>query len=424
MTIPRHAEPPIHSVSELTGRLRGLVQEAFTGVWVAGEISDLSRPQSGHIYLTLKDDEAQMRAVIWRSTAQRLRFDLADGLEILACGDIDVYPPRGSYQLMIRQLEPRGIGALQLAWRQLHARLAAEGLFDPARKRPLPKFPQAIALVTSPTGAAARDFLQVVSRRWPQIRLTIVPVQVQGSRAAREVAAAIDLVNRLAYPPDVIVVARGGGSLEDLWSFNEEIVVRAVSRSHICVVSAIGHEVDVTLCDLAADVRALTPSEAAERVVPLRSDIDAMLIQAARRLATLTQNCIDDARRRLDGLSARTVLRRPQDWLHDLATRLDERAAWLDRLVGRHAEAERSRLDMAAARLAAVNPLAVLARGYTVTTTAAGDPIGSVADVAVGDRIQTLLASGRLESRVESIERSADPALRPSHNGQETNNTD
>lgn len=261
---------PVLSVSELTEQLKELLEVAFPIVWVSGEISNFSRPQSGHCYFTLKDDRAQIRAVLWRGDASRVKFDLHDGLEVICQGGLDLYAPRGAYQLVIRQLQPKGMGALELALRRLREKLAAEGLFDPARKRPLPRFPRRIAIVTSPTGAAVRDFLEVLGRRWRGVDVLVVPARVQGDGAAQEVAQAIARVNRLAAPVDTLVVARGGGSLEDLWTFNEEVVVRAIHASRIPVISAVGHEIDVTLSDLVADVRALTPSEAAELIAPGR----------------------------------------------------------------------------------------------------------------------------------------------------------
>ena len=230
------------------------MEVSFGSVWVAGEISNLARPQSGHCYLTLKDDQAQIRCALWRNAAARVRFDLHDGLEVVCRGRIDVYAPRGTYQLIIESIEPKGMGALELALRQLREKLAREGLFDPRRKRPLPPFVRRIAVVTSPTGAAIHDFLQVLGRRWRGADVIVVPTRVQGDGAAAEIAAAIAMANRLPLAIDCLVVTRGGGSLEDLWAFNEEAVVRAIHASRIPVISAIGHEIDVTLADLVADV--------------------------------------------------------------------------------------------------------------------------------------------------------------------------
>ena len=260
------------SVSELTGQIKDLLEGSFPQVWVTGEISNCARPRSGHCYLTLKDGQAQLPAVIWRPTMARLRFELHDGLEVICRGNLGVYPPQGKYQLIVQEIQPKGIGRLELALRQLRQKLAQEGLFDPARKRPLPRFVRKIAVVTSPSGAAIRDFLEVL-RRWRGTDVLVVPVRVQGEGAAEEIAAAIQQVNRLRWPIDCLVVTRGGGSLEDLWAFNEEIVCRAIYHSRIPVISAIGHEIDVTLSDLVADVRALTPSEAAERIAPAAEEV-------------------------------------------------------------------------------------------------------------------------------------------------------
>src|SRR5580693_511566 len=268
----RMDEHEILSVTELTQQLKALVETGFPQVYVEGEISNFSRATSGHIYLTLKDEAAQIRAVLWRSAAARIRFELHDGLHVVAVGPIEVYAARGTYQLVIERLAPQGIGPLELAFRQRYEKLAAEGLFAEQRKRPLPRFPRRIALVTSPSGAAVRDLLQVITRRWPACDLIIVPVPVQGEQAAPAIAAGLRAAARLPRV-DVIIAGRGGGSLEDLWAFNEEVVARAIFSCPIPVVSAVGHEIDVTIADLVADKRALTPSEAGELVVPERADV-------------------------------------------------------------------------------------------------------------------------------------------------------
>ncbi len=301
---PQHP-PPSQSltVSQLTAQIKNALEGEFPSVWVVGEISNYSRPQSGHSYFTLKDDQAQIRAVMWRSTASRLKFDLADGLDVVCHGHVDVYAPRGSYQLVVDELQPKGVGALELALRKLREKLAAEGLFDPARKRKLPAFPRRIAFVTSPTGAAVHDFLQVLRRRWRGVDVLIIPARVQGDGAAQEIVAGIRLANRLSPRPDVLVVGRGGGSLEDLWSFNEEPVVRAIAASKIPTVSAVGHEIDVTLSDLVADVRALTPSEAAERIVPAAEEISVRMNAFQQRLRHAVHRRVMWLRARLDGLA-------------------------------------------------------------------------------------------------------------------------
>ncbi len=389
------------SVSQLTRMLQTTLRQRFFDVWVGGEISNLSRPHSGHLYLTLTDDDAQLRAVIWRSTAVELDFELDDGLDVICRGEIDIYPPRGTYQLIITHIEPLGLGALQLAFRKLHAKLDAEGLFDPARKRPLPKMPQRVAVVTSPSGAALHDFLQVTSRRWPNLQMLLVPCRVQGEGAAGEIARGIQLANRLAPAPDVLVVTRGGGSMEDLWAFNEETVVRAVSGSRIPTVSAVGHEIDITLCDLAADVRALTPSEAGELVVPLKSELTSKLNDIQNRLTASLVSLAAQARQRLDALASRRVFRHPQDLVQLLSRRVDELEIRLFRAGDRCLERSQHQAANLADRLDAVSPLNVLARGYSVTQTESGQPITDAQTVQPGQRIVTRLAQGHIESVIE-----------------------
>ena len=382
----------VATVAELTARIKATLEGDFADVAVRGEVSNLSRPRSGHVYLSLKDDQAQIRAVIWKSAAGKLPFDLHDGLSVEVRGDLSVYAPRGDYQLTIRKLEPAGLGALELAFRQRFARLQAEGLFDPERKRPLPRYPRRIVVVSSPTGAAIRDFLQVTGRRWAAAEILIAPARVQGVGAAEEVAAAIVLGNRVAGA-DLIVVARGGGSLEDLWAFNEEVVARAIAGSRLPVVSAVGHEVDVTLADHAADFRALTPSEAGERCVP-----DAR-----------------EARVALDHLRAR-LIRDARNRLTDARLRLDDAGGTLDRGIRRVLDERSNRLGRLAATLEALSPVGVLARGYSLTFPAPDDgppadaPVRDAAAIRVGDRLRVRLARGAVVARVEEVQVAADPA--------------
>jgi exodeoxyribonuclease VII large subunit len=371
------SEPTVFSVSELTARIKSALEEEFPNVTLRGEISNLSRPRSGHVYLNLKDDSASIRAVIWKSDAERIVFDLEDGLAVTARGKLTVYAPRGEYQLNIRRIEPEGVGPLELAFRQLVSRLAAEGLFDAARKKPLPRFPRRIIVVTSPTGAAIRDLLQVTSRRWPLGEILIVPAKVQGAGAAAEIANAIALGNRVTGA-DLMILARGGGSIEDLWAFNEEVVARAIVGSSVPVVSAVGHETDVTVADFVADHRALTPSEAGERCVPDIREVAQQLDRLGERVARAGRNRIDQARVRLAALADRAV-----------------------RGVRRSLDDRRHRLAQLAASLEALSPLAVLARGYSLTFTEAGAPVRSPADVSPGDRLRTRLATGQIFSRVE-----------------------
>lgn len=393
--------PQVLTVSQLTLSIKSTLERDFSNVWVGGELSDVARPQSGHIYLTLKDEGAQIRAVIWKSVASKLKFDLPDGLEVICRGDIDVYPARGSYQLVIRQLEPLGIGALQLAFKQLYEKLSAEGLFDPRHKRPLPRFPRRIAFVTSPTGAAVRDFVEVLRRRWQGVEVLVIPSRVQGEGAAMEIARGIELANRLDPAPDVLVVGRGGGSIEDLWCFNEEPVVRAIFASDIPVISAVGHEIDVTLADLVADVRALTPSEAAERVVPSGDEILSLLRnQHARLTASLRQRALQ-ARQRLNHLAERRVFRRPFENVQLLARRLDELAARSTRAMTQRVTRSRERVIAAAAHLEGLSPLAVLRRGYSLTSRSDdGRLIDDAQQVQPGDEIVTRVAQGQIVSIV------------------------
>jgi exodeoxyribonuclease VII large subunit len=401
------APDPVLSVSQLSLFLKELVEAAFPSVWVAGEISNFSRPQSGHCYLTLKDEEAQIKAVIWRSAASRLRFDPHDGLEVICRGHIDLYPPRGQYQLVIEEIQPRGIGALELALRKLRDRLAAEGLFDPARKRPLPVFPRRIGFVTSPTGAAVRDFLQVLERRWRGASVLIIPAKVQGDGAAAEIAAGIASANRLTGTPlelDVLVVGRGGGSLEDLWAFNEEIVVRAIVGSRLPVVSAVGHEIDVTLSDLAADVRALTPSEAAERVVPAADEVQAALTVRQQRLQKALRRRAAYARRRLEHVAGHRVFRRPFDRVLNHARDVDRLLGMMLRAARRRLLSTRQSLAAASARLEALSPLGILGRGYSLTTRLSdGRLIDDAAQLSAGDQIRTRFARGQATSQVLEI---------------------
>jgi exodeoxyribonuclease VII large subunit len=371
---------------------------------VSGEISNLSRPQSGHVYFTLKDERAQLRATIWQSAATRLKFDFRDGLQVVCHGEIDVYPPRGSYQLIVRRVEPLGEGALQLAFRQLHGRLSAEGLFDPRRKRPLPRFPKRIAFVTSPTGAAVRDFLEVVRRRWRGIHVLVVPARVQGAGAAEEIVAGIARANRLAPTIDVLVVGRGGGSQEDLWCFNEEPVVRAVAASRVPVISAVGHEIDITLCDLAADVRALTPTEAAERIAPSIDEVQAELRGIGHRFERSIRSRLATARERLEGLAQRRAIRRPLDPIRDLAQRLDELEIRSSRALRHRRLLAGERFAAAAQRLESLSPLAVLGRGYSITERAGdGALVRSASELSPGDLLLTRFAHGAATSRVETV---------------------
>ena len=392
---------PVLSVSQLTQLIQGTLAATFHSLWVSGEVSEVSRPHSGHIYFTLKDSQAQIRSVIWRSTAAWLRFQLEEGQQVICQGDLDVYPPRGSYQLVVRQVEPQGLGALQLAFQQMQQRLAAEGLFDAHHKRPLPAFPRRVGFVTSPTGAAIRDFLEVANRRCCGVEIIVIPARVQGDGAAAEIARGIATANRLRPPLDVLVVGRGGGSLEDLWCFNEEPVVRAIFASEIPVVSAVGHEIDVTLADLVADVRALTPSEAAERVIPSAAELSARLAQHQRRMIAMLRGRIVAARRHVEQLASRRALRDPRSLIYDLSRRLDELDQQAASAARRRVSTANEQLAATAARLESLSPLAVLGRGYSVTTLAAtGEIIRSVKLLKDGVLVRTRVADGEFLSQL------------------------
>ncbi len=393
------------TVSQLTAQVKDALEVRFPDVWVSGEISDLSQSHAGHIYFSLKDAQSQIRAVIWASTAARLKFKPRDGMAVICRGGVEVYAPRGSYQLIARQIEPQGEGALQLALRQLHEKLSREGLFDPRRKRRLPVFARHIAVVTSPTSAAVRDYLEVVKRRWPTMRVTVIPARVQGVGATDDLVRGIALATRLEPAPDILVVTRGGGSLEDLWSFNEEPLVRAVAASPIPTISAVGHEIDVTLCDLAADVRALTPTEAGELSTPSREELAARLTQAGQRLTTGLRRRVAVARDRLDSLADRRCFRRPYDRLHEWTRRLDELEARTTAALRRRVQRGQDQLVSAAQRLEALSPLAILTRGYSMTTRdGSPEALTSAAEAPPGTLVRTRLAQGQLLSRVERLD--------------------
>ncbi len=397
------SDPQIDSVTRLTQRLKWALQDRFHDIWVSGEISNLSQAQSGHIYLTLADDNAQLRTVIWRTQAEQVDFELADGMQVVCRGEIDIYPPRGTYQLIVRHIEPVGVGALQLALKKLHARLEAEGLFAAERKRSLPRIPRRVAVVTSPAGAAIQDFLKVVTRRWPALEILVVPARVQGAGAAQEIAQGIVVAGLLQERPDVVVVTRGGGSAEDLWCFNEELVVRAIAECPIPVISGVGHEIDVTLSDLVADVRALTPSEAAELLVPDRQDMIRLLNASQQRMQNSLRSTVARARERLTAIRTRRIFQAPEDLLNVARRRVDDLGARLENRMSRNLEQQAARFSLMAQRLEAVSPLAVLGRGYSVTQTEDGQTLRDADNLQMGQTIVTQLARGKIESNVTGV---------------------
>jgi exodeoxyribonuclease VII large subunit len=400
LTVP--AGVKILSIGELTRAVKSVIEDGFTTVWVTGEISNLSRPSSGHLYLTLKDAEAQLRAVIWRSVAMRLRFDPREGQEVIVRGRLTVYVPRGDYQLQIEELHPKGIGAAELALRQLKEKLFKLGYFAPERKKTLPRFPTRVALVTSPSGAAIRDMLEVLGRRWPCVEAWVCPVRVQGDGAAEEIAAAIQLANQCGAV-DVLIVGRGGGSTEDLWAFNAECVAHAIFRSRIPVVSAVGHEIDLTIADLVADCRALTPSEAAERIVPHCEELKEGLQAVEAQLRNLLLQRLQVARTRLDDLAGRRCFRLPLEQVRDLERQCDDMGERLQRAARQRLAHLQERLQAQAARLDSLSPLNVLGRGYSLTRREADQAVLRSPDqVQPGDLLITHLQHGRIRSRVEA----------------------
>jgi exodeoxyribonuclease VII large subunit len=431
------------TVSELTALVRERLEAEFPDFWLEGELSNLRAPGSGHLYFTLKDRSAQVRAVLFRGVGQRLRFVLKEGLQVIVRGRLGVYEPRGEYQVIVEHLEPKGVGALQLAFEQLKERLAEEGLFDQARKRPLPFLPRRVGLVTSPSGAAIRDMLTVLTRRCPILGVIIAPVPVQGEGAAPQIAEAIRALGA-SGEVDVLIVGRGGGSLEDLWCFNEEVVVRAIAASPVPVVSAVGHEIDYTLADFAADYRAPTPSAAAEAVAPVLDDLLRQVRDLAGRAAraltnhlVLLRHRVADAERvgsalrsrvqreaqRLDdataGLAAavdaalRAARARLVDGQHGLEVRSPlarvRRALGVLPQLGKRAEQallaaltlKRQAARSLAAGLDSLSPLAVLGRGYALVQRAAdGRIVRDARQVSTGEALLVRLARGRLGCEV------------------------
>jgi exodeoxyribonuclease VII large subunit len=397
------APPRVLRVAELVGALRALVEDVVGRVWVVGEISNLRRAASGHLYFTLKDDEAQLRAVVFRADAERLPFDPADGLEVLACAEATVYGARGELQLCVRELEPRGQGALRLAFEQLRARLEAHGLFDAGRKRPLPALPRRIGVVTSCHGAAVRDVIEVTGVRWPSVPLLVADARVQGPGAEYEIVEALQL---LATRPDVdvILLVRGGGSLEDLWPFNSETVARALVRCPVPVVTGIGHETDLTIADLVADARAPTPSAAAALVLPDRRALLDRLARERRRLRGALAGRLARAGARLESRVAALHRASPAARLAARRGRLVRERAQLDAAIQRRLARAAARVSLAAGRLDSLSPLAVLARGYAIARRADdGRIVRAPGDVAPGDGLAVRVAGGELDATVTRV---------------------
>jgi len=435
------------SVTELTLRIKFLLESSFETFWVEGEISNLRRPGSGHVYFTLKDEKSQIRAVIFRPALKSIRFDLEDGMKVILRARLNVYEPRGEYQIIADAAEPRGVGALQKAFEQLRARLQEEGLFDPAHKKPIPFLPRTIGVVTSPSGAVIRDILNITSRRFPSVHILIAPVRVQGVEAPPEIVEAIADLN-VHGKADVIILARGGGSLEDLAPFNDERVARAIFGSRIPVISAVGHEIDFTIADFVADLRAPTPSAAAELVVPIRGEIMENLEDLERRMKTCCARLLKSAREETALLRGR--LRDPLRIIADLRLKLDDRSGSLAATVAaaiasrksdlknmkahirllspavklkekrfvlenlhknvvaaflRILEGLKKRLESEMNVLQSLSPLSVLGRGYSIVRRLPeGEIIKDAAAVAPGDDVAVRLSLGGFRAKVVKIE--------------------
>jgi exodeoxyribonuclease VII large subunit len=398
------SERSVLGVGQLIAGLSGLIAHHVGRVWVVGEISNLHSARSGHTYFTLKDEDGQMRAALFRGSAGRVRFELEEGLEVVAEAEVSIYAARGDLQLIIQSLEPRGIGALQLAFEQLRRRLDAAGLFAAERKRSIPTHPRRIGVVTSPTSAAVRDVLKIAGRRFPAIPILISPTRVQGDEAPAEIVAALD---RLASSAeiDVILLVRGGGSLEDLWAFNTEVVAKAIAASPIPVVAGVGHETDTTIADLVADIRAPTPSAAAMLAVPDRIALGNLVERDVRRLVASMRREIDMHRDRVVHLREVLRARSPQVRVAMARTREARARVAAEAAIRRRMDLDRRRLSEAATRLDALSPLAVLGRGYALARRESdGRIVRAAADVALGDRIELRLARGQIGAEVTRLE--------------------
>lgn len=445
-------ERHIYKVSELTRMIKAVLEESFlSDVWVEGEVSGLSRPFSGHIYFKLKDENSQIDCVIYRGIAESLRFMPENGINIILWGKINVYEPKGTYQIVVYRIEPLGIGALQLAFEQLKQRLFAEGLFDPEHKKPIPFLPRKIGVITSATGAAIRDILTITRRRFYNVHIVIHPVSVQGEGSAEEIAQAIDYMNKFD-DIDVLIVGRGGGSIEDLWSFNEEIVARSIYASKIPVISAVGHEIDWTISDLVADLRAPTPSAAAEMVVPNKADLVRTLETIRNRLYLSINNKIGREQSllsayycRMKSADVRNIIRLYQQNIdfflqrgYDIITkkieqyrryileyqskflyvgvpmmssnarnRINNLTQKLVDLIHQIMDKKRKAFNINVAKLDTLSPLSILNRGYSLCRKSkTNEPIKSVSEVFIGDDISVTLADGEILCNVEDIKRS------------------
>lgn len=395
-------ERRIISVSELNGVVKLLLDNdpLLRNLAVRGELSNYKIYPSGHHYFTLKDPEGALRCVMFKGSALRLRFRPENGMKVVVTGRVSVFPRDGAYQLYAEEMIPEGAGDLAVAFEQLKARLYAEGLFDPARKKPLPEYPERIAIVTSPAGAAVHDMIRILRRRYPLAKVILLPVRVQGAEAPAEIAGAIRYADRWQIG-DVIITGRGGGSLEDLWAFNDERVARAISACKIPVISAVGHEPDVTISDFVADVRASTPSHAAETAVPDQMELRRFLLSSQQRLTKSQEKRLAAERQRLTDFAAKRCLTEPMAFIQDKRMELVHRQQRLGDLSQGQLVRKRQRFAAISAALDAMSPLKVLGRGYAVAWDAEGRILKTYRDVSVGDTVTVTLGEGGFTSRVE-----------------------
>jgi len=397
--------PKAYTVTAITRMIKGALEESFNNIWVEGEISNFLHHGSGHRYFNLKDENAVLKVTIWRSVGSYLKFEPENGQKVLAFGDITVYEKGGQYQLNCRKLEPVGVGALELAFRQLYEKLTKEGLFDEDRKRPIPKYARKIGIVTSPTGAAIRDIIQIAQRRNDTVEIIIYPAQVQGDGAESTIKSGIEYFNT-RDDIDIIITGRGGGSLEDLWPFNTETAVRAIVASKIPVISAVGHEIDFTLSDYAADLRVPTPSAAAEMAVWSKEEFKEQIELYRERQTNLVENLISQYRYNLESLLSRNVFVRPFDFLRQKQQNLDNLVRVLVATAKNIFEMHKNRLSLAASRLDTLSPLKILSRGYSVSRKLPEVLLlKTVAVVKPGDIMETTLADGRLVSKIEKVKK-------------------
>ena len=392
------------TVSELNARIKGLIESdpVLGSVCVRGELSNYKVYPSGHHYFTLKDAESSLRCVMFRFAASKLRFRPESGMGVTVWGRVSVYPRDGAYQLYCEDIMPEGAGDLQVAFEQLREKLQREGLFDPAHKKPIPRYPERIAVITSSAGAAVHDIIRVLRKRWPVAKVILLPVRVQGVEAPPEIVGALRYANRYKVA-DVIITGRGGGSIEDLWAFNDERVARAIYESELPVISAVGHEPDVTIADYVADLRAATPSNAAELAAPDMSELREAIMSARARLDQAVDRGIRERRKRLEELGSRRVMRSPTGFIDQRRLELDSIRLRLDSAATRKLGRERQQFAALAAKLDALSPLKVLGRGYSIALDSEGRAVKEAGQLRPGDRLSLRLAKGEADCLVESV---------------------